>query len=119
MKNAAILVVILLTAFAVRADERKNACTKYDETHLDACASGKEAVWAYDFHGPDTNGQIVQSTGYKTELAAAQDRDSAKKLCDTVDRYFSHTSCRTTYGEPYCAACGPGASREGPLQQEQ
>jgi len=117
--KSVILALTVLIACAAYAQERKNACTKYDETHLQACASGRDPVWAYDVKGPDTNGQIVQSTGYRTAQAAEQDRDAAKKLCDTVDRYFDHTSCRTTYGTPYCAACGTGASREGSLQPEQ
>ncbi|HLY39637.1 MAG TPA: hypothetical protein VKR52_00430 [Terracidiphilus sp.] len=119
MRKTAIVAAILISASGAFAQPRKNACTKYDEAHLDACASGKEAVWAYDFSGPDTNGQTVQSAAFKSSGAAQSDRDAAKRLCDAVDRYWNHTSCRTTYGAPYCAACGQGASRSGSFQPEQ
>lgn len=36
-----------------------------------------------------------------------------------VDRYWNHTSCRTTYGEVYCAACGPDAARLASLTPEE
>jgi hypothetical protein len=119
MNKSAFFTIVLLLAYAAYAQERKNACTKYDETHLDACASGREAVWAYDFSDPEVNGgQTVQSWGFKNTQAAERDRDFNKKWCDIIARW-DHTSCRNAYGEPYCAACAPGAIRQGALSQEQ
>jgi hypothetical protein len=118
VKRVASFVLVFLLAYASPAQERKNACTQYDETHLDACVSGRQGVWAYDFSGPDTGGQVVQSGGFTSARSAQSDRDSAQRLCSVLDRYFNHTGCQTNYGSPYCAACAPGAPRQGSLPQE-
>jgi hypothetical protein len=101
-----LLFLLILLPGAGLGQARKNACTKYDETHLDACVSGQQGVWAYDLSGPDTSGQVVQSSGFTTSQSAERDREAALKLCETLDEYFNHSHCRSTYGPPYCAACG-------------
>jgi len=120
LRSAMFVALLFSLAGGAFAQARKNACTKYDETHLDACASGKQPVWAYDFSGPDTSGQIVQSTGFNTAQSAERDRKAAQKLCEMLDEYFNHTHCRTTYDPPYCAACDPAAqyTKQPPAEEQ-
>jgi hypothetical protein len=87
-----------------QTDPYRGRCLPELENRLDACAAGNQEVWHYTFREKSKT-NYVRSWPYKSRERAQRALESDRKLCQSVDRYFDHTDCQTSYGEVFCAAC--------------